>query len=254
MEIWSDNGIVLRAFAHGEGGAIVTLLTENHGMSAGYLPGAGSKSMQGTWEIGTLVQAQWQARLEGQLGRLKLEPETSFSAPLLHDHVRLAALKSACALCRTSLPERESNPAQYRGLLALLNLLSHDNWAQAYIAWEIGFLNEHGCPLDLTRCAVSGDRDNLTHVSPKSGRAVSAAAAAPYLDKLLPLPSFLQVNETNPPPQNKQKQEDEIHQGLSLTKYFIEHWIYGQTTRPLPEERSGLQNLFATKPSDIASI
>ena len=40
-------------------------------------------------------------------------------------------------------------------------------------------------------CAATGAREDLIYVSPKSGRAVSAAAGAPGRDRLLPLPAFL---------------------------------------------------------------
>ncbi|CAK0741495.1 hypothetical protein WCLP8_1230001 [uncultured Gammaproteobacteria bacterium] len=48
-----------------------------------------------------------------------------------------------------------------------------------------------GFGLDLSRCAVTGTTEALTHVSPRSGRAVSTAAAQPFLDRLLPLSGFL---------------------------------------------------------------
>ena len=46
-------------------------------------------------------------------------------------------------------------------------------------------------PLDLSRCAVTGTMDDLIWVSPRTGRAVSREAGAPYADKLLRLPPFM---------------------------------------------------------------
>ena len=39
--------------------------------------------------------------------------------------------------------------------------------------------------------SVTGATEDLAYVSPRTGRAVSRAAAGPYKEKLLPLPGFL---------------------------------------------------------------
>ena len=44
-------------------------------------------------------------------------------------------------------------------------------------------------PLD--RCAATGEREDLRWASPRSGRAVSGAAGAPWAARLPPLPGFL---------------------------------------------------------------
>ena len=45
-------------------------------------------------------------------------------------------------------------------------------------------LADLGFGLDLSSCAATGTRENLAYVSPRSGRAVSAEAGKPYLDRL----------------------------------------------------------------------
>ena len=241
MESWSDQAIIVNVKPHGEHGIVVFALTKDHGLYAGYMPGAMSKKNQGQHELGNLVSVEWQARLNEHLGRFRMELDMALSVNLLSHPQKLLALRSACALCRYSLPERESNPAQFQGLLALLQSLGDQTlpesiWPQAYIAWEIGFLNEQGCSLDLTKCAVTGEQDNLTFVSPKSGRAVSSQAAAPYQDKLLKLPHFLGGPIAD--------DDDDIKNGLKLTGYFLSHHLFGQTTRPVPEERLQLFQSF----------
>mgnify|MGYP006281431995 CR=1 FL=1 len=233
MENWQDHGLVLEARPHGEGGCIITTITEHHGLYAGYVAGGMSKSHQGIREIGALVSLEWQARLEDYLGRFKCDLEHSYAASILSSAGPLKALKSACALCRSSMPERDPAPAQFHGLNALLETLSEEHWPNAYIIWEIGFLTEHGCPIDLTKCASTGQSDNLAYVSPKSARAVSKEAGDPYKDKLLVLPAFL-----GGPPEDR---EIDIYNGLKMTGYFITHHLYGQTTRPVPIERQDLQ-------------
>ena len=64
---------------------------------------------------------------------------------------------------------------------------------RVYVAWEMDLLAELGFGLDLARCAATGATTDLVYVSPKTGRAVSAAAGEPYRDRLLALPPFLRA-------------------------------------------------------------
>lgn len=56
---------------------------------------------------------------------------------------------------------------------------------------ELALLEHLGFGFDLLQCASTGFDDELIHVSPKSGRAVSASAGEPYSGRLLALPLFL---------------------------------------------------------------
>ena len=67
---WTDQGIVLSARPHGEGGMVVALLTHAHGRHAGFVPGGGSRRARPTWQLGNLVEVSWRARLAEQLGNL----------------------------------------------------------------------------------------------------------------------------------------------------------------------------------------
>ena len=65
------------------------------------------------------------------------------------------------------------------------------SWAPSLVRFELLLLAELGFGLDLTECAATGATDGLAFVSPKSGRAVSTAAAGEYRDRLFPLPPLL---------------------------------------------------------------
>src|SRR5262249_48590970 len=149
-----------------------------------------------------------------------LEPGRGHAAALLDDPGRLAALSAACALAELAVPEREPHPALFDGLRALLASLEGLDepgaWGMLYVRWELGLLQELGFGLDLERCAVTGRRDGLSHVSPRSGRAVSAEAAAPYADRLLALPDFL-----GGPPPTDNRPHAAIRAGLALTGHFL---------------------------------
>ena len=56
------------------------------------------------------------------------------------------------------------------------------------IRWETVLLADLGYGLDLTACAVTGETAGLAFVSPRTGRAVTEAAAGIWKDRLLRLP------------------------------------------------------------------
>lgn len=233
MESWRDHGIVLSVRGHGESGAVVSLLTEDHGRHAGYVRGAGGSKLRGVIQPGNLVAVTWSSRMSDQLGAFALEPERAITGPLLGDPLRLAALISACSLTDAGLPEREGHPGLFHGLLALLDMLEGDAWGPTYIMWEIAFMRELGFGLDLARCAGGGDPETLAYVSPKSGRAVSAEQGEAYKDKLIPLPDFLK-------PGGSDIGEIEVLKGLKMNAYFLEHWVFVHG-KAMPEARVRFQ-------------
>lgn len=241
MEIWTDQAIVLSARAHGEGGAIVSLLTENNGRHAGYVHGAQSKNKRAIIEPGSRVKANWKARDVDSLGTFHLEPEGGLPVGVLDDGLKLGALLSACSICDSSLPEREGHSGLYYGLLELMKSLEGEYWAVSYVMWEIALLKELGFRLELDKCAVNGDPDTLTHVSPKSGRAVSKVEAEPYVDKLLLLPDFLR-------PENMRSDDTggvhDVALGLQMTGHFLENWAFAHHTKGVPESRVMFQERF----------
>lgn len=237
MEQWQDQGIVLSARAHGESGAVVSILTENYGRHAGYIRGAHSSRQRGVIEPGNLVGVHWASRVADQLGTFTLEQERNLAAPALDEPLKLAALQSACALCDEALPERESHPGLFYGLHALLESMENPFWGVTYIMWEIALLRELGFALNLTRCAGGGDPATLSWVSPKSGHAVSAEKGAPYGDKLLPLPAFLK-------PERGDATDDEILKGLRMTAHFLEHWVFNHHRSGVPAARLRFHERF----------
>jgi DNA repair protein RecO (recombination protein O) len=236
MVEWDDSGIILSLRPHGETGAIATLLTAEHGRAPGYVYGAVSGRVRGILETGNVVSAHWQAKTPGQLGTYTLELEKSFAADVMSDPLRLTALQSAAALADKTLPEGEPYPGVFEGMKALLGSFRGDMWPAAYILWEIGLLRELGFGLDLSKCASTGDADDLIYVSPKSGRAVSRAAGEIYKEKLLPLPPFLRGTP--------RMETADIVDGLKLTGHFLLHRVFGAAHANLPDARLRLEEKF----------
>lgn len=241
---WTDDAIVLSARRHGESAAIVTLLTREHGRHAGLVPGGAGKRARGLYETGNLLRATWRARLPEHLGHFACEMAAANAAKLLDEPLRLAALAAAAAVADAALPERAPHPRAYAGLLELLAAFTDparaaEDWGAAYAHWELDLLAELGFGLDLGECAATGTNDRLTYVSPKSGRAVSAAAGEPYRDRLLALPGFLLGPEERPArPANL----GEVLSALALTGHFLArdvfaHGAHGQAGEPAARRR-----------------
>lgn len=230
---WTDEAIVLGARRQGEGSLIVSLLTRAHGRQRGLVRGGAKSRQRGAYEPGTHVTATWRARLEEHLGHLQIEPGTSYVAGLLDDPLRLGCLEAAVALAEVALPEREAHPAAFDGLIRLLGALDRDEgYAAAHLGWEVDLLRELGYGLDLTTCAVTGSREDLAWVSPRTGRAVSRAAGAAYKDRLLVLPRLLGGLGSGG------SDAEDLLDGLTLTASFLERQALAPHGRGLPPART----------------
>mgnify|MGYP001554368993 CR=1 FL=1 len=174
---------------HGEHGAVVRLMTPEQGLQAAYVRGARGRRMRPVLIAGNMVQAQLSARTDTQLPQATLELIHS-RGPLLSEPLPAAAIEWATVLTATALPEGQPYPRLYKALEGLLDAIeaapSASGWGTALVRYELLLLAELGFGLDLDRCAVTGANDQLVAVSPKSGRAVSAAEAEPYAGRLLP--------------------------------------------------------------------
>lgn len=232
MEI-AAAAILLAATPFGEADAVATLLTEADGLFRGLARGAQSRRQAATWQAGNLLQVRWVARLEDQLGSVTAELVHASAALVMHDALSLAMLSAACAVAEGALPERQAQPEIFRGLL---HVIAHAGAGQGALAdlvrWELGVLRALGYGLDLSQCAVSGAREGLVFVSPKTGRAVSAAAAGVWQKRLLALPSFLVSDEAG--------DASQWAAGLRLTGHFLARDVFGLRHRPLPAARLAL--------------
>lgn len=191
-------------------------------------------------EPGSTVSAAWQSRTHDGLGHYTLEAERGLPGGVLDEPLKLGALLAACALCDEALPEREGHPGLFHGLQTFIGALEDDHWGAVYVMWEIALLKELGFGLDLVRCAAGGDAKTITHISPKSGRAVSRQYAQPYLDRLLEIPDFLK-------PQGGIGADEEVVKGLRMSGHFLEHWVFAQHTRGVPEARLRFLERFERK-------
>ncbi len=238
---WQDEGMLLIMRPHGESSAIIEVFTAAHGRHAGVVRGGASRRMTPILQPGAQVAISWRARLDDHLGTFTVEPQRSRAA-LLSDRLGLAALGSICALLRAALPEREPHPRLWAATIRLCDaLMAGADWPVDYLHWEVMLLEELGFGLDLSRCAVTGTTEGLVYVSPRSGRAVSAAGAGDWADRLLSLPPCLV--------QGGAAGVADIAAGLALTGHFLLREMSGLGDPPvLPGARSRLVDLLSRAP------
>lgn len=227
--------IVCALRAHGEHGAIARLMTRDHGLQAAYVRGARGRRMRPVLIAGNLVEAQFAARTENQLPQATVELVHS-RGPLLGEPLPAAAIEWSTALTATALPEGQPYPRLYDVLEGLLDAVeaapAASGWGASLVRYELLLLAELGFGLDLDSCAVTGSNDDLVAVSPKSGRAVSAAEAEPYAGRLLPLPAFVRSGG--------RASWQEIADGLDLTGHFLSRDLLTDRAHPIGEARQRL--------------
>lgn len=222
---------------HGEASAIIDVFTAAHGRHAGVVRGGASRKMAAVMQPGSQLAVTWRARLDNHIGAFTVEPLQS-RAGLLGDRLALSGLNAICAMLRVSLAEREAHPQLWRATMALLAALeANPDWPPEYLRWELLLLEEIGFGLDLGRCAVTGARDDLAFVSPKTGRAVSRAGAGGWADRLFLLPPCLLGQG--------QATAVELGQGLAITGHFLTRGLMPLSNgRPLPAARARLVALL----------
>ena len=78
-------------------------------------------------------------------------------------------------------------------------------------------------------------------MSPRSGRAVSAAAGEPYKDRLLRLPTFLVESR------QEVVMPRDVDAGLTLTGHFLEARVLIPRGEKMPEASGRLRELLARR-------
>jgi DNA repair protein RecO (recombination protein O) len=233
---WTDEGIVLGVKRHGEGSAILELMTREHGRHLGLVRGGAGSRLRPILQPGNRVAATWRARLDEHLGNYTVEGLELAAASFLAVAQAVYGVTHLGALCRL-LPERDPHPQLYEALDEVLTGIIDARLAGPYVVrFELQLLSELGFGLDLGECAATGTTIELIYVSPKSGRAVSRAAGQPWQDKLLRLPGFLGETPAAEP------SAADVTDGFAMTGFFLSRHVFEPRGLPLPDARASFIN------------
>ncbi|CAJ0875179.1 hypothetical protein AMST5_02670 [freshwater sediment metagenome] len=228
---WQDEGLVIGVRKYGEASVILELMTRGHGRHLGVVRGGRSRSMRSVLQPGNLVTATWRARLEDHMGAFAVEPLANRAARYLDSGAALHGVTSLAALLRL-LPERDPHAPLFEMADVIADRLDRPDAAAPLMArFELSLLAALGFGLDLSACALTGSHEDLAFVSPKSGRAVSRDAGAPWGPRLLAYPKFLQEEIGAPPVQ-------EIIEAFRLTGYFLTRDVLAPRGGCMPASRA----------------
>lgn len=229
---WRDEGLIIGARRHGETSLILEVMTRGHGRHLGMVKGGRARRSAPLLQPGNEVEVTWRARLEEHLGFYAVETTRLRAAELMDAPGSLHGLNLVSALLRL-LAEREPHEALFAQARHVLDWLDGATLTAgagvAMVRFELAVLAESGFGLDLASCAATERTDDLAYVSPRSSRAVSREAGAPYRDRLLALPSFL-LAEVG-------ADAVELEAGFALTGFFLARDVFAPRGQAMPDAR-----------------
>ncbi|CDP54355.1 DNA recombination and repair protein RecO [Devosia sp. DBB001] len=211
---WTGEGLLIGVRRHGETSVIAEAMVLGRGRYLGLVRGGRSRQQAATLQPGNSVQLTWRARLEDHLGTFAIELLQPRAAELIADRARLYMSQLLTEHLRL-LPERDPHD---RLLMEAVRLLDGPVSGEKLARFEMRLLEELGFGLDLESCAVTGNTGELTHVSPRTGRAVCREAAEPYLDRLFRLPAFLRGEGTATP--------QDVADAFAISGHFLDMHVW----------------------------
>lgn len=237
---FSGEGYIIKVRNHGEKSAIITVVCPMHGKIVGYVNGALSKRNLGIYQLGNYISFNAYARVEENMLSFKgVELVRSHVADFMLNSDRIEALATMCKLLDSCVAEHDDLGAFYNTVHAFFEHIAAENWLVYYSFFEFYLLDFLGIGLDVSECAVTGRRDDLHYISPKTGRAVCTEVGASYEDKLFAYPQY--IVEGNYRPKNA-----EIADVLTMTGSFLSKNFLTQHNLHLPENRANLLHILTT--------
>ena len=233
---WTGEALLIGVRRHGETSVIAEAMVAGRGRQLGLVRGGRTRRLAAVLQPGNTIQLTWRARLEDQLGMFTVELLTARAAALIDDRTRLYLSQLVCDHLRL-LPERDPHDLLLGLAVEALDDKSKHALGMELARFELALLDELGFGLDLSACAVTGVTTDLTHVSPKTGRAVSREPAKPYCDRLLVLPQFL-ISDADAGP-------GDIAHAFRLTGHFLAMHVWEPRQIDPPTSRDALVEEFA---------
>ncbi len=214
---WQGEGLLLDVRKYGESSALIDVFTVSLGRRIGLLRGAFNKKNKSIIQPGNQLFLTWNSRIEESLGVFKIELVKSRYHTISKEKNGLELFNLICVLCSSFLPERvDFDELYHKTILYIEGDFSTQDKFRKYIEWELQLLKSLGFGLDIGKCVVTGSKEDLKFVSPKSGCAVSRQSSVGWEKKLLTLPDFLLSSKSV---ENLSKAD--LEDGFKLTEYFI---------------------------------
>lgn len=236
--IIKDEGYVLSVKKYGEKSLIVLLLTKTKGKISGFVSDGLSKKNSGLFQPGNKIFFEATARLEENMRRLfRIELIEPNAVIMMSDIKKLDVMTSVLPVMIKLLNENEEAPLLYKIASQFFKSSNIYEMLLYYAYFEFYSLEYLGIGLSLDCCAVTGQTDGLTYVSPKTGKAVCREVGAPYHDRLFLYPQFV-VDKNHSP------SYAEIFNVLRMTEFFLNEHFFKFNNLIMPKSRANIWQYF----------
>lgn len=188
---WSDDALLLGVGESGGQELLLEVLTALHGRCHCRLPL--SEPDMPTLLPGATLHLSGELHELAAGGTVVLHRSEGGIAPDGEDDAAARVLDAARVLLGRLLPLGDPARSLHGATRTLFAGLScHDGrWPAEYARWELALLSHLGPATGLARCRPAFRHGETVHFSPRSGRFLTRAEAAPFLDEMLPVPGFL---------------------------------------------------------------
>jgi DNA repair protein RecO (recombination protein O) len=147
--IWDDNAYLISKNRYSENSIIAEVFTKNYGKISGIIFGGTSKKIKNYLQIGNKIYVNYNSKSPTRIGYFKIEILNALTPIYFDENQKLSCITSAMHLIKLLTAEGQSNKEIFFLIDKFFNILSHDNWIQEYIFWELELLKLLGYDLEL---------------------------------------------------------------------------------------------------------
>ena len=219
---FSDEGIIIFAKKHGENSLIIKILSKENGVCTAFVRQSTSPKNYSKYQIGNLVFFDLYAKNSDSLSYVRVENLASFASRHILSFTRLNIITLFCLIISKNFMDQDPNKDLFSSFILFLQSLGQDDKVilANIIKFELKLLEISGYGLDLSSCAVTGKKDDLYFISPKSGRVASYESGKPYEDKLFLLTKFFKNNLIL----SKDISGDDLMESVNITIFFMKKY------------------------------
>ena len=188
---WTDDAILLSVAKVAKTALLMDALTRDHGRCQAVITLKGAKLP--TLLPGSFLRLAFSPGGAGKHGAGKLLDVSGGLFAESAESVELAVIQAIKDMSLAFMPAHEPLPDIYQATEGLLNsLLCEDRrWPLHFVRWEFTLLTALGHVEGAARCSSDFRHGEAIYISPRSGRMATRTEAGAFLDRMLPVPSFL---------------------------------------------------------------
>ncbi len=223
---WDDSAYLVSKNRYSENSIIAEVFTENHGKISGIIFGGTSKKIKNYLQIGNKIYVNYNSKSVTRIGYFKIEILKALTPLYFDENQKLSCITSAMHLIKLLTAEAQSNKEIFKLIDKFFEILTHDNWIQKYIFWELELLKLLGYDLELKNMVEKEIVDREINYFVKSSTEKKS------------IPNFL-IDESNLDVNLKN-----LLKGLKLVSDYLEKSILKPNNLNLPTSRTHFINLL----------